>query len=64
MVDDHWFEPHRIEQLARQPKPVERLWSRHDGVLGYGQRFVLREGAMEEAEVQRQRLMKDGWDTP
>ena len=33
----------------------------HDGLLAYGQRFVLREGAMAEAAGQRQRLVKEGW---
>jgi hypothetical protein len=27
----------------------------------YGQRFVLRAGALEEAEAQRRRLMGEGW---
>ena len=34
----------------------------HDGVLAYGQRFVLREGAMAEAEAQRQRLTTQDWE--
>lgn len=33
----------------------------HDGVLAYGQRFVLREGALGEADAQRQRLVNEGW---
>src|SRR3954469_4486716 len=33
----------------------------HDGVLAYGQRFVLREGALAEAEAQRQRLLRGHW---
>jgi hypothetical protein len=34
------------------------------GVLAYGQRFILRADALEEAEVERQRLMGDGWQVP
>lgn len=33
----------------------------HDGDLAYGQRFVLRAGALEEAEAQRRRLIGEGW---
>ena len=33
----------------------------HDGVLVYGQRFVLKAGALEEAEGQRRRLVGEGW---
>lgn len=36
----------------------------HDGVLAYGQRFVFREGAVAEAEAQRQRLAREGWGMP
>ena len=36
----------------------------HDGELAYGQRFILRELALREAEAQRQRLMRDGWKLP
>ena len=31
------------------------------GELAYGQRFILRELALEGAEAQRQRLMGEGW---
>ena len=32
MADDDWFEPHRLAQMARQPKPLERIWAmRKDG---------------------------------
>ena len=34
----------------------------HDGELAYGQRFIRRAGALEEAEAQRQRLKTQGWD--
>jgi hypothetical protein len=33
----------------------------HEGVMAYGQRFVLREQAVQEGGVHRRRLMKDGW---
>jgi hypothetical protein len=33
----------------------------HDGELAYGRRFLLKAGALEEAEAQRQRLMSEGW---
>lgn len=33
----------------------------HDGDLAYGQRFVLRATALEEAEAQRRRLGGEGW---
>ena len=33
----------------------------HDGVLAYGQRYVLKDGALREAEAQRAHLMSDGW---
>ena len=33
----------------------------HDGELAYGQRFVMREGAVAEAEAQRPRLLAEGW---
>lgn len=36
----------------------------HDGELAYGQRFVLRELALAEAEAQRHRLSREGWGTP
>jgi hypothetical protein len=36
----------------------------HDGVLAYGQRFILHEHAVAEAEPQRQRLAKEGWELP
>lgn len=36
----------------------------HDGVLAYGQRFILREYALAEAEARRQRLMREGWSVP
>jgi len=34
----------------------------HDGELAYGQRFVLRDGALAQAEAQRQRLAREAWD--
>lgn len=34
----------------------------HDGELAYGRRFILREGAIAEAEAQRQRLTRNGWE--
>jgi hypothetical protein len=33
----------------------------HDGELAYGQRFTLRQDAIEEAEAQRARLIGEGW---
>jgi hypothetical protein len=33
----------------------------YDGGMRYGQRFAVHEQALEEAECQRQRLMKEGW---
>jgi hypothetical protein len=33
----------------------------HDGELAYGQRFVLREKALREAESQRARLTAEAW---
>jgi hypothetical protein len=36
----------------------------HDGVMAYGQRFVVREHAAGEAEHHRERLMRDGWTAP
>ena len=33
----------------------------HDGVLAYGQRFLLHERALAEAKAQRQRLTLAGW---
>jgi hypothetical protein len=36
----------------------------YDGVLAYGQRFLLKADALEEAEAQRQRLMGGGWQVP
>jgi hypothetical protein len=38
--------------------------SLHEGELAYGQRFVMREGAVAEAEAQRQRLIDEGWAVP
>jgi len=32
-----------------------------DGALRYGERFVRHEGALEEAEAQRRRLIGEGW---
>ena len=34
----------------------------HNGVLASGQRYALREAAVAEADAQRQRLTKDGWE--
>jgi hypothetical protein len=36
----------------------------HNGEFAYGQRFVLRALALEEADVQRRRLLNEGWATP
>ena len=36
----------------------------YDGVMAYGQHFVLREQAVAEGDVQRRRLMRDGWTVP
>ena len=36
----------------------------HDGELAYGQRYVLHQAALEEAEAQRQRLITAGWSMP
>jgi hypothetical protein len=36
----------------------------YDGVMAYGHRFVLREQAIAEGEVHRQRLMREGWKVP
>jgi hypothetical protein len=36
----------------------------YDGDLAYGQRFVLRAAALEEAELQRRRLMGEGRSAP
>lgn len=33
----------------------------YNGELAYGQRYLLRAGALEEAETQRRRLVKEGW---
>ena len=35
----------------------------HDGELAYGQRFIMKAGALEEAEAQRARLLKEGCAT-
>jgi hypothetical protein len=36
----------------------------HDGVLAFGQRYVMKEGALREAEAQRRRLVSEGWVGP
>ena len=36
----------------------------HDGVLAYGQRYILKAGALGEAEDQRTRLIAEGWIAP
>ena len=36
----------------------------HDGVMAYGQRFIMRGGALAEAESHRLRLMAEGWTAP
>ena len=36
----------------------------HEGELAYGQRFVSRAGAVQEAEAQRARLLREGWTAP
>ena len=33
----------------------------YDGELAYGRRFVLKAGALEEAEAQLKRLIGEGW---
>lgn len=33
----------------------------HEGVMAYAQRFTIRAQALEEAERQRKRLMREGW---
>jgi hypothetical protein len=33
----------------------------YGGELAYGRRFVLKAGALEEAEAQRERLSAEGW---
>jgi hypothetical protein len=33
----------------------------HEGELAYGQRHAKKEGALREANAQRQRLMNEGW---
>jgi hypothetical protein len=35
----------------------------YNGELAYGQRFIMKAGALEEAEAQRCRLMREGWNT-
>jgi hypothetical protein len=36
----------------------------HEGELAYGQRFILRELALAEADAQRVRLLREGWTVP
>jgi hypothetical protein len=36
---------------------------KHGGELAYGQRCIMRELALKEAEAQRQRLIGEGWAT-
>ena len=36
----------------------------YNGELAYGQRFAMRDGALEEAEVHRRRLLSEGWSVP
>ena len=36
----------------------------YDGVMAYGQRFVLREQAIAEGEVHRRRSMRESWTVP
>jgi hypothetical protein len=36
----------------------------HDGELAYGQRFIMKAGALAEADAQRRRLVGEGWSAP